>query len=155
MKKIISLLLIAMVILTGCNINTEDIKKVANSLSDKLKEANQVESVVFYQGEGINRFGGGCSKEEGFEDIKTIMSLFMNVSSDGEPFEEYKEEGFHKLITPTITIKYKSGESVDIVWDIERGVLEMEGKEYYISKKQAQTLYNIFTKYNPYKDNLQ
>ncbi|MBE5939952.1 MAG: hypothetical protein E7266_06090 [Lachnospiraceae bacterium] len=146
MKKIISVLLIAVFVLSGCGSKKTEV--VENALATQL-DKEKIESVVFCQGTGIMRFGKGCDTNSGKEDIDAVINAFSKASSDGEPFEEYKSEGFHKLYEPAIVINYESGEKAEIKWEIMTGVLIYKDTEYYISKTQAQKLYNVFTKYNP------
>lgn len=144
-----------MIFLTGCSGDKTSTKSVENALSKQLSESGQIDSVIFVQGQGINSHRGGCDKEDSAEDIVALINVFMQVSSDGEAFDEYKSEGFHKLNTPSIIINYTSGESDTIEWEIGKGILVHNETEYYIDKQQAQKLYDVFTKYNPYVTGLQ
>lgn len=138
MKKIICLLLVTLVILTGCGIK--------NTLVEQLESLDQIEYVCFNQ---TYSFGVKCYLEDCSDDLEEMFDIFSEVSSDGEPFEEYLSEGFHRLNSPNIIIQYSSGDCVTIEWESSIGVLIYNDVEYYIDMEHAQELYDIFTKYCP------
>lgn len=138
MKRIIALFIGVMVFLMGCG--------SANSLANQLESSDKIEYVSFTQ---TYSFGAKCYLEDCSDDIEEMFDIFDEVSSDGEPFEEYLSEGFHRLNSPNIIIQYSSGDCVTIEWESSTGVLIYNDVEYYIDMEHAQELYDIFTKYCP------
>ena len=141
MKKIASLLMVVMVVLTGCSCGG-----VKNSLAEQLGSIDQIEFVTFNQ---LMQFSAEHYPEDCMDDIEEMMYIFSQVSSDSEQFEEYLSEGFNVLYSANIVIQYKSGEKAMIEWETGTGVLTYNDVEYYIDIELAQTLYDIFIKYNP------
>lgn len=147
MKKILSMLLVVIVVLVGCG--------SSNSLANQLESSDKIEYVAFVQGQGMSSSGMRCYAEENIDDIDEMLAIFSEVSSDGEKFEEYLYEGFHRLDYPSICIQYLSGDTITILWEIGTGVLMYDDVEYYIDREKAQLLYDIFTKYSPNSGTLQ
>ena len=144
MKKIVSLLMVVMVILSVCSCGG-----IENSLAEQLDSIDQIEYVSFVQGQGMNSSGTRCYSKEHIDDIEAMFEIFSEVSSDGEAFEEYLYEGFHRLDYPSIRIQYLSSDKITVLWEIGTGVLIYDDVEYYIDREHAQQLYDIFTKYSP------
>jgi len=142
MKKLLSILLVIIAVLTGCS--NED------SLANQLEDIDQIDYVSFYQTMAV---GGSCNQEKGIEDIEKMLEIFEDVSSNSESYEEnleeYLEKGFDRLSAPSIYIHYLSGDMAQIQWKTGTGILVYDGVEYYIDRAQAKMLYDIFTKYSP------
>ena len=151
MKKILSLLFVMMMsiaVLSGCS-NGE----VENNLAEQL-ELDNVESIAFLQAGGMIGASGKAVQEDNAGDIDAVLDIFAKVTSDGEPFEEYKSEGFYKLYYPSIMIRYSPEEYVVIKWEIGKGILIYNDVEYYINKEYGKELYDIFSKYCPYTNGM-
>ncbi len=151
MKKKISIVLIAGFLVAAVAITVfllvgrvDD--TVENNLAEQLKGIEEIESFGFFQ----DYYNGGWGDiEDCYEDVEAILNIFSQVSSDGEPFEEYINS-FYVLRNPRMKIRYSSGEEVVINWKSGRGILVYNDVEYYIDWQKAKELYDIFTKYCPY-----
>lgn len=146
MKKVISIFVIfiaMMAIVIGCAS-----EQVDNALSEELEESSKIENVTFLLGGGVMGTGK-VTKEDCVEDIELLLDIFKKVSSDGEVYKEYEEEGFYKLYYPSICIEYSSGEVININWEIEKGILTYNDTDYYVDKEKGKEIYDVFIKYCP------
>ncbi len=125
-----------------------------NSLG--IEHTDQISTIKFYQSPvagDMNLIPSSKAMEfsNNSSDIHLLFDYLSHTTT--KPGKAYKIDGF-QLQNPMFEVDTVSGDTIHIHWIFNKGEIQVGDDLYYISKKYAEKLYELFLTYHNYRGEL-